>query len=128
MHAGKFVELVFHAKAEQQMLPGGAGRPGDVAAWPPPLQGRYGSPHEVSNSCVASTVTVRGRPASPRPAGLALARLGLLLLWHVALKAHIASQVELSSESSDCLWIWAQLHLVQAFRPYLVKFAKPTLV
>ena len=56
-------------------------------------------------------VTIRGRPAD-----LALARLGLLLLWHVALKAHIASQVELGSESLGCHWIWAQLHLVQAFR------------
>ena len=27
MHAGKFVELVFHAKGEQQRLPGGAGQP-----------------------------------------------------------------------------------------------------
>ena len=27
LHTGKFVELVFHAKGEQQRLPGGAGRP-----------------------------------------------------------------------------------------------------
>ena len=71
MHAGKTVMLVFHAKGELQRPPGGAGQPGDVAAWPPPLQGRSGSSLEVGSSCVASTVTVRGRPASPRLAGLA---------------------------------------------------------
>ena len=59
---------------------------------------------------------VRGRSASPRPAGLALARLGLLFLWHVALKAHITSLVELGSELSGCHCIWAQLHMVQASR------------
>ena len=57
-----------------------AGRPGDVAIWPLPLSERFGSPPEVGGNCVASMVTVRGQPASPRPAGLALARLGLLLL------------------------------------------------
>ena len=116
LHAGKLVVLVFHAKGELQRPPGGAGQPRDVANWPLPLCGRSGSPPEVGGSCVASTMTIRGRPASPRPADLALARLGLLLLWHVALKAHIASQVELGSESSGYLWIWAQLHLVQASR------------
>ena len=80
LHAGKTVMLVLHAKGELQRPPGGAGRPGDVAIWPPPLSERSGSPPEVGGSWVASTVTVRGRPASPRPAGLALARLGLLLL------------------------------------------------
>ena len=105
MHADKFIELVFHAKGEQQRLPGGAGRLRDVAAWPPSLQGRSGSPPEVDRSCVASTVTVRGRSASPRLAGLALARLRLLLHRHVVLKAHISSQVELGSGSSGCHWI-----------------------
>ena len=116
MHTGKLVVLVFHAKGELQRPPGGAGQPRDVANWPLPLCGRSGSPPEVGGSCVASTVTIRGRPASPRPAGLALARFGLLFLWHIALKAHIASLVELGSKLSGCHWIWAQLHLVQASR------------
>ena len=72
MHAGKMVTLVFHAKMELQRPPSGAGRPGDGAAWPPPLQGRSGSSLEVGSGCVAPTATVRGRPASPRPTGLAL--------------------------------------------------------
>ena len=70
LHAGKTVTLVFHAKIELQRPPSGASRPGDVAAWPPSLQGHSGSSLEVGNGCVASTVIVRGRPASPRPAGL----------------------------------------------------------
>ena len=41
LHAGKLVVLVFHAKGEHQRLPGGAGRPGDVAIWPPPSPGRF---------------------------------------------------------------------------------------
>ena len=49
-----------------------AGQPGDVAAWPPPLQGRSGLLLKVGSGCVATTVVVRGRPAYPRPAGLAL--------------------------------------------------------
>ena len=32
LHAGKFVELVFHAKGEQQWLPSGAGQP--PLGWP----------------------------------------------------------------------------------------------
>ena len=50
---------------------------------------------EVGSSCVASTVAVRGRPASPRPAGLALAHLGLSLLYHVDHELHISPQVGL---------------------------------
>ena len=73
------VTLVFHAKVELQRPPSGAGWPGDVAAWPPPLQGCSGSSLEVGNSCVAPTVIVRGRPASPRPVGLAQAWLRLVL-------------------------------------------------
>ena len=70
--------LIFHAKGEQQRLPGGADRPplgrrpGDVAVWPPPLQGRSGLLLKVGSGCVAPMVAVRGRLASPRPAGLAL--------------------------------------------------------
>ena len=79
MHAGNTVMLVFHAKGELQRPLGGAGQSGDVAAWPPPLQGCSGSSLEGGSNCVASTVMVRGRSASPRPAGLALARLRLLL-------------------------------------------------
>src|SRR6185312_1785632 len=63
LHAGKTVTLVFHAKMELQRPPGGAGRPRDVAAWPPPLQGRSGSSLEVGSGCVAPTAIVRGRPA-----------------------------------------------------------------
>ena len=85
MHADKFIELVFHAKGEQQRLPGGAGRPEDVATWPPPLRGCSGSSLGVGGGCVAPTVIVWGWPASPRLAGLALARLRLLLLGHDAL-------------------------------------------
>ena len=63
MHAGNLVVLVFDAKGEHQRPPGGAGRPRDVAAWPPPLQGRSGSSLEVGSGCVAPTAIVRGRPA-----------------------------------------------------------------
>ena len=61
--------LVFHAKGELQRPLGGtgrppyAGRPGDVAIWPPPLSERSGSPPEVGRGCVAPTVIVRGRLA-----------------------------------------------------------------
>ena len=72
MHAGKLVVLVFHAKGEHQRPLGGADRPADVAICSPPLGRRSGSSPEVGRGCVAPTVTVRGRPASPRPAGLAL--------------------------------------------------------
>ena len=76
MYAGKVVVLVFHTKEVHQRPPGGAGRPGDVATWPPPLSGCFGFLPEVGGGCVAPTEAVRGRPASPRLAGLALARLG----------------------------------------------------
>ena len=85
MHAGKTVMLVFHAKVELQRPPSGAGRPPlGRPAWgcglmASPLQGRSGSSLEVGNGCVAPTATVRGRPASPRPAGLVLAWLRLVL-------------------------------------------------
>ena len=95
---------------DRQVGPAGlplAGRPRDVAIWPPPLSERSGSPPEVGRGCIAPTVTVRGRPASPRLAGLALARLGLLFLLNIVFKAHIASQVDLDSDSSGSLWIWA---------------------
>ena len=120
--------LVFHAKIELQRPPSGASRPGDVAAWPPSLQGHSGSSLEVGNRFLASTVTVRGRPASPRPAGLALAWLRLVLHRLVDHLAPVASQVELGSDSSGYHWIWAQLDLVQAFRSCLVKFAELILV
>ena len=66
---------------------------------------------------MAPTEVVRGRPASPRPVGLALARLGLPLLWHVVLKMHTAPQVGLGLDFLVCHWDWAQLDLVQAFQP-----------
>ena len=72
MHAGKTVKLVFHTKIELQRPPSGAGRPGDVAVWPPPLQGRSGLLLKVGSGCVAPTVSVRGLPAYPRLADLAL--------------------------------------------------------
>ena len=84
MYTGKIVVLVFHAKGEHQRPPGGAGRPGDAAIWPPPLSGRSGSPPEVGGGCVAPTEAVRGRPATLRPAawfwlGLGLHHSGTLL-------------------------------------------------
>jgi len=54
-----------------------AGRLGDAAIWPPPLRGCSWFPREVGDSCVAPKQVVRGRPTSPRPVGLALARFGL---------------------------------------------------
>ena len=71
---------------------------------------------------------VKGRPASPRPAGLALTRLRLVLHRLVDHLTHVASQVELGSDSSGYHWICAQLDLVQAFRSCLVKFSEPILV
>ena len=79
LHVGKTVTLVFHAKVELQRPPSGAGRHGDVAVWPPPLQGRSGLFLKVGSGCVAPTAAVRGRAASPMPAGLALAWLRLVL-------------------------------------------------
>jgi len=66
------------------------------------LQGRSGSSLEVGNGCVAPTAIVRGRPISPRPAGLALIRLRLVLHRLVDHLALVASQVELGSNSSNC--------------------------
>ena len=117
MHAGKTVMLVFHTKVELQRPPSGAGRPGDMAVWPSPLKRCSGSSLEVGNSCVAPTVTVRGRPASPRPTGLALTRFRLVLHRLIDHLAHVSSQVELDSDSSGYHWIWDQPDLVQAFRP-----------
>ena len=38
---------------------------------------------EVGSRCVARTLTVGGRPASPRPAGLGMAHLGLPFHRHL---------------------------------------------
>ena len=84
MYTGKFVELVFHAKGEQQRLPGGAGRPplGRPTSPRPSGLGMWPRGHRLcrdaldplrkSVAVVWLQAAVRGRPASPRPAGLAL--------------------------------------------------------
>ena len=74
---------------------------------------------------MAPTEVVRGRPASPRPVGLALdlSRFGPLLLWHVGYEMHIDPQVSLGPDSLVCYWNWTHLDLVQAFRSQLVNFS-----
>ena len=104
-----------------------AGRLGDAAIWPPPLRGRSWFPPEVGGGCVAPTKVVRGRPASPRPAGLALARFGPPSLWHIVHKMRTAPQVSLGLDALVCYWNWAHLNLVQALRSQLVNFAWTTL-
>ena len=76
---------------------------------------------------MAPTEAVRGLLASLRPVGLALARLEPPSLWNVAHRIHIAPQVGLGPESLGCLWIWAQLNLVQAFRSCLMNFPETPL-
>ena len=65
---------------------------------------------------MAPTKVVRGRSTSPRTVGLALARFGPPLLWHMGYEMHIDPQVGLGPDSLVCYWNWAHLDLVQAFR------------
>ena len=76
--------LNLHTKGELQRLPCGlAGRLGDVATWRRPSLDGLDRPLESVVRCSAFSTWFLGRPASPRPVDLALARLGLLLPCHV---------------------------------------------
>jgi len=59
------------------------GRPGDVGTWRRPSLDGLDRPLESVVSCSAFSTWFLGRPASPRPVGLALAHLGPPLLCHV---------------------------------------------
>ena len=113
--------LVFHAKPGHETMQSGAGRPGISAIWPPPLHGRSGLLQEVGSRYVVLKLKIVARPASPRPAGLGLAHLGLPFHRHLdphvyEVHSGVLAQKILVSAASESFKPCAR-----PFGPFLIK-------